>query len=122
MFEIGDYVVNAYNGICEITDIVLMDSSSLNEDKKYYLLIPMGEKTAKVYVPIEKAEQRFRKIIKEAQAWQIIDRIPDIEEIQIKNDKEREQKYKEILRSSDLEKTIGIIKNIYHRKQARTAQ
>ena len=122
MFEIGDYVVNANNGICKITDIVLMDISDSKEDKKYYLLIPMGEKTAKIYVPVEKAGERFRKIIEEAQAWQIIDQIPEIEEIHIKNDKEREQKYKEILRSGDLEKTIGIIKNIYQRKQIRTAQ
>lgn len=122
MFEIGDYVVNANNGICKITDIVLMDISEVKEDKKYYLLIPIGEKTAKVYVPVEKAEQRFRRIIEETQAWQIIDEIPDIEEIHIKNDKEREQKYKEILRSGDLEKTIGVIKNIYRRKQVRTAQ
>ena len=112
MFEIGDYVVNANNGICKITDIVLMDISDSKEDKKYYLLIPMGEKTAKIYVPVEKAGGRFGKIIEEAQAWQIIDQIPEIEEIHIKNDKEREQKYKEILRSGDLEKTIGIIKNI----------
>lgn len=122
MFKIGDYVVNANNGICEITDIVLMNISGDDKDKKYYLLVPLGEKTAKVYVPMEKAEERFRKIIEASKAWQIIDRIPEIEEIHIKNDKEREQKYKEILRSGDLEKTIGIIKNIYQRKQVRTAQ
>lgn len=53
MFKIGDYVVNAKNGVCKIEDIQEMNISGKN--KKYYLLIPQGERSAKVYIPVDTA-------------------------------------------------------------------
>ena len=58
MFKKGDFVVNTNNGICEIKDIVTMNMSGT--DKEYYLLVPINEQTAKVYVPIDLATQRIR--------------------------------------------------------------
>lgn len=122
MFEIGDYVVNATNGICRIQEVVQMDLSGSRQPKDYFLLIPIEEKTAKIYIPLDIAEKRIRPVIGEQEAWNIIRKIPDIQEAWIDNDKEREKKYKEVLSSCDLEKLIGIIKNMYHRREERTSQ
>lgn len=121
MFEIGDYVVNATNGICRIQEIVQMDLSGAKQMKNYFLLIPVEEKTAKVYIPVEIAEKRIRRVIDKDEAWQIIKKIPQIDEAWIDNEKEREKKYKEVIVSCDLERLVGIIKNMYHRRQERTA-
>ncbi len=58
MFEKGSYVVNTNNGICEINDIITMNMGS--GDKEYYVLIPVEESTAKVFLPVDIAEKRIR--------------------------------------------------------------
>ena len=42
MFKIGDYVVNAKNGVCYIEDV--QEISISGENKDYYLLIPQNER------------------------------------------------------------------------------
>ena len=51
-----------------------------------------------------------------------IEKIPSIHEIWINNDKERESRYKEAIKSNDPERIVGIIKLIYHRKKSREEQ
>lgn len=122
MFEIGDYVINANNGICRIEDTVHLELPSVDKNKLYYLLIPIEEKNSKVYIPIDNTNHRIRKIMSEKEAWKVIDEIPLTEEMWIDNDKEREQKYKEAIKSCEPAKLISIIKNLYHRNQNRNEQ
>jgi len=117
MFKKGDFVVSSANGICEITDVVTMNMSGSNKD--YYLLIPLEEQTAKVYIPVDVAEKRIRNILSKEQAWEIIRSIPNIKECWVENEKERERFYKDALASREPERLIGIIKNMYNRRQAR---
>lgn len=117
MFEKGNFVVNANNGICEITDIVTMNMSGSN--KKYYLLVPVDEKTAKVYIPVDLAEQRIRLAMTENEALDFIKDIKDIDEAYLENEKEREKTYKEAISSRDPKRLVGIIKTLYLRKQER---
>lgn len=122
MFEVGDYVVNAANGICQVEEIVQMDLSNSRQMKNYYLIIPIEEKTARVYIPVDTAQKRIRPVINRTEALDIIERMPEIEEAWIDNDKEREKKYKEVISSCELDRLVGIIKNMYHRRQQRNAQ
>lgn len=117
MFEKGNFVVNANNGICEITDIVTMNMSGSNKD--YYLLVPVDEKTAKVYIPVDLAEQRIRLAMTENEALDFIKDIKDIDEAYLENEKEREKTYKEAISSRDPKRLVGIIKTLYLRKQER---
>ena len=121
MFEIGDFVVKANNGICRIDDIGYLDIASANKKRLYFYLVPIEESNTKLYVPVDKKDSGIRKVVTEEEAWKIIDEIPEIEEAWITDDKQREQKYKETIQSCDLEKLISIIKNMYNRKQKRTA-
>lgn len=117
MFEKGNYVINTTNGICEITDIVTMNMSG--SDKDYYLLVPIDEKTAKVYIPVDMAEQRIRLTMTSNEAQEFIHSIKDIHEVYLENEKEREKTYKEALSSRDPKRLVGIIKTLYLRKQER---
>lgn len=117
MFVKGDFVVNSTNGICEIADVVNMNMSGV--DKQYYMLVPVEEKTAKVYIPVDVAESRIRKVMTKEEAWDIIRSISKVEECWVENEKERERIYKEVLGSRDPKRLIGVIKNLYHRNQER---
>ena len=118
MFKKNDFVINTNNGICKIQDIVAMNLSGTTKD--YYLLIPVSEQTAKVYIPVDMAENRIRHVITKDEAWEIIKGIPDIESTWIENEKEREKTYKDALSSRDPKRLIGIIKTLYLRKKERT--
>lgn len=122
MYEIGDYVIKANDGVCKVEDIVHLDIPNTDKNKLYYLLIPMADKGGKLYISTEKGDHSLRKVLSEADAWDIIKKIQDIEAVWISNDKLREQKYKEAIQSCDPIALIGIIKNLYLRKQKRIEQ
>jgi len=117
MFEKGNFVINTTNGICEIKDIVTMNMSGTNKD--YYLLVPLAEKTAKIYIPVDSAGKRIRLVMQETDAWNLIKEIKNVHETYIENDKEREKVYKEALSSGDPIRLVGIIKTLFLRKKER---
>ena len=88
-------------------------------DKEYYLLVPITEQTAKVYIPVDIASQRIRLAMSKKDALELIESIKDIDEAYIENEKEREKTYKEALNSRDPKRLVGIIKTLYLRKQER---
>lgn len=122
MFEIGDFVIKANNGICRVDDIGHLDISSANKERLYFFLTPLNETNSKLYVPTDRADNGLRKVITEDEAWKFIEKIPKISEAGITDDKQREQKYKEAIQSCDLVKLMSIIKSMYVRMQKRTAQ
>ena len=117
MFKSGDYVVNSNNGICKIDGTVTMNTP--NGSKEYYLLIPLNEPSAKIYIPTDTASQRIRFAMNKEQAMQLIENIKNINETYIENDKEREKVYKSAISSCNPQKLVGIIKNLYLRRLER---
>ena len=99
MFEIGDYVLNATNGICKISEIVELDMSGDKKLKSYFLLRPVEEENDRVYIPVDNADKRIRKVITQDEAKAVLDRVPEIEALVVNNEKERETRYKEAVRS-----------------------
>lgn len=118
MFETGNFVVNATNGICEITDIVSMEVAGTK--KEYYLLIPVEEKNAKVYIVVNGAENKIRLVMTKDEAMELVKEIPNIEEAWVENEKERERLYKEAIASRDPKRLVAIIKTLYNRCKERT--
>ena len=121
MYQVGEYVVKINCGICKIEEITHLDMPSVDKNKLYYLLIPKEEEKTKLYVPVESEHPGIRKVMSSERAWEIIEMIPQIETAWIPDDKQREQRYKAALKSSEPEQLIGIIKNIYLRKKKRDA-
>ena len=121
VYQIGDYIVKSTDGVCKVEDILHLNMSGVDCKKEYYLLIPVGEKAEKIYVPVD-TKTNIRKAMTEEEALKLIDKIPEIEEMWVDNEKMREQRYKEAVRSGDPESLISIIKMIYLRKQKRMAQ
>ena len=121
MYQVGAYVVKPNTGICRIEDIVQMDLGGGGE-KQYYMLLPVGDIKAKLYVTVDADRTRLRPIMTKEEAEAFIGRIAGIEAIWVPNDKLREQQYKEAFRTNEPADLVGIIKNLYLRGQARLAQ
>lgn len=121
MYQIGDYVVKVNNGVCQVKDIIEMEQTA-NVRKKYYLMVPRDDVSAKLYVPVDGNGSNVRSVMSAAEAKEFIGRIPMIEEAWIESDKMREQEYKAAIRSGSPEQLVSIIKNIYIRNQRRQEQ
>lgn len=122
MFAVGDYVINANNGICKIEDKVQLNLPMGEKNKLYYLIVPVGEKGTKIYIPVDSDKQRIRKVMNEDEALRIIDEIPGIDATWISNDKQREQTYKEAIFSCEPKRLVGILKCMYLRNRQRNAE
>ena len=119
MFEIGDYVVNATNGICQIKEVVKMDLSGGKQEKEYFYLEPVDEKSAKAYIPLDIAPTRIRKVIDAKKATEVISAVDSIEELLVSSEREREAIYKAAIKSCEPTELVAMIKNIFRRKKER---
>ena len=119
MFEIGDYVLNATNGICKISEIVELDMSGDKQLKSYFLLRPVEEENDRVYIPVDNADKRIRKVITQDEAQAVLDRVPEIEALAVNNEKERETRYKEAVRSCEPDSVISLLKCLHIRNEQR---
>ena len=64
----------------------------------------------------------MRRTISKEEAEQLIDELPRIELLWVPDDKQREAKYKEALRTCDYHTWVSIVKTLYQRKKERIAQ
>ena len=122
MFEIGEYIVYGHNGICKVEYITYLDMSGADKDRLYYVLLPVNTKGGKLYSPVDSNKIKTRKMLTSEEANQLIDEIPEIEQLWVTNDKLREEQYKQAVKGCDCRQWIRIIKTLYLRKQERLAQ
>ena len=119
MYEIGDLIVKENTGVCKVVNIVNLDMSEIDRNKLYYQLTPLEDEKAKIYVSTENACLTTRKIMTMEEAIDLIEHVADVEILAITNDKLREQKYKEIIKSNNPKELIRIIKTTYLRSKER---
>lgn len=122
MFEAGEYIVYGSKGVCRVEEITHIDISGADKDRLYYVLAPMGDSNAKIYAPTDNQKIAMRKVISKEKAEQLIKELPDIDLLWVPDEKQREAKYKEAMRTCDYRSWVSIVKTLYLRKQERTAQ
>lgn len=122
MFEVGEYIVYGSKGVCLVEDITHVDIPGADKDRLYYVLGQMENDTGKIYVPTDNDKVKMRKVISKKAAADLIQEMPQIEQLWIEDDKRREARYKEAMRTCDYHDWVSIIKTLYFRKKERTAQ
>ena len=122
MFEIGEYIVYGSKGVCQIEDISHVDIPGASKDRLYYVLRQHEGGSGKIYVPTDNDKIVMRKVITREAAEDLIRRMPEIEQMWVDNDKQREAMYKETMRTCDYNEWVSMIKTLYFRKRERTAQ
>ena len=122
MFEVGEYIVYGSKGVCRIEDITHINIPGSNKEKLYYVLAPFGDEKGKIYAPTDNEKVAMRKVITRKEAEALIQEMPTIEVLWIPDEKKRELKYKEALKTCDYRAWISIVKTLYNRKKERIAQ
>ncbi|MDD6656359.1 MAG: CarD family transcriptional regulator [Lachnospiraceae bacterium] len=122
MFEVGEYIMCGGHGVCRVVDITGNPIDRLDKERKYYILEPVFEKGSTIYTPVNNEKVLMRKIMDEKDAKELIGHIPEIETVWIKEEKSREQMYKEAIRTYDCQSLVRIIKTLYLRKMDRVSQ
>ncbi|MBE6700874.1 MAG: CarD family transcriptional regulator [Ruminococcaceae bacterium] len=120
MWKINDTVVYGSAGICEISDI--RDENFNGETKKYYILKPIFDDRNTFFVPSfnERLMAKMFPVLNKAEVMAVIKEIPSIAPNWIENDKERQEKYKNILESGDRQAIVGMIKALFERNDTLT--
>lgn len=122
MFGTGDYVVYGHSGICQVMGVTTMDMAGISKERLYYILRPEGKSDGTIYTPVDNGKMVLRKVMTREEAEALIAEIPSIETLEITDDKYREERYKECIKSCECRELIRIIKTIYLRKQERVSQ
>lgn len=122
MFGKGDYIVYGTTGVCRVRDITAMASGETGAEKMYYVLEPVGVAGSRIMTPVEGNKSVLRPVLSRDEAYRLIDGIREVDQLRIADDKQRESRYKEALKTCDCRAWIGIIKTLHFRKQDRLSR
>lgn len=121
MYKNGEYVIYGSKGVCQVGEVTTLKLDNIPKDRQYYVLFPKNN-GGKIYVPVDTAGTKMRKLITKDEAEKLINRIPTIEPIEISNEKLLEETYKKCIRSNECIEWIRLIKCIYSRRQLRLSE
>ncbi|MCC8028639.1 MAG: CarD family transcriptional regulator [Lachnospiraceae bacterium] len=121
MFEKGEYVVYGSKGVCQIQDISPIDIPGADKNRLYYIMRPVQNTNGTVYLPADSTKAVIRRVMSREEARQLIDEIPQIEQLKVPDEKRREASYKEALMTCNVREWVSIIKALYVRRTERLA-
>lgn len=121
MFKVGDLIVYGNTGVCTVEKIGKPELAGV-EEKDYYTLSPYYSKNSKIFTPCDNDKVVMRPVISKKEAEKLLQDIPQIQLLVITDEKKREERYKEIMKSCDCRNFVSILKTIYNRKKVRLAE
>ncbi|MBR6239136.1 MAG: CarD family transcriptional regulator [Lachnospiraceae bacterium] len=121
MFKIGEYVVYGNKGVCQIKSVGPIDMPGVSKDRQYYTMSQVYLKGSTIFTPVDNDTKALRKILTKKQAKELIADIKNIKPDWIKDDKERDRIFTDILRTADCRELCNMIISLYHRKEERIA-
>ena len=110
-YAIGDYVMHESAGVCQVAAIKELALQGKGTEKMYYELDPVFQHDSQVITPVDDKMHRLRDV-KSAD---------EMEVIQEKNERVRQEKMKEQIALFDPRPLAGVVKTVYLRKRARLA-
>ena len=86
-------------------------------------MAPLEDRNGKIYAPTDNAKVAMRKVITRQEAEQLIEEMPQIKELWVANEKQRELQYKEALKTSWISGHGSVLSRHYiSEKKERIAQ
>lgn len=122
MFKVNEYVICAGSGVCEVKAICSNPFDESKPEEKFYILQPVYSKENTVYIPIKHPKILMRRLISKEEAKKLISNIPDLGEVNVENDRQREAEYKNIIHKLDCYELVKMIKTLYARNQKRLSE
>lgn len=116
MFAVGDYMVYGIHGVCEVMNICTSPFDP-SDARTYYALRPYHESSASViYTPVNNEYVVMRALIDHAAADRLIDRLDEIEQINVPAEKARKEAYRTVFGEQTPESCVRIIKTVHNRR------
>ncbi len=121
MFEVGDYVVYGNKGVCQIKSVGPIDLPGVDKDRMYYTMSQVYLRGSTIFTPVDSDRKALRRVLTKSEAKKLIAGIKDIKPQWVKDDKERDKLFTDILRTADCKELCSMIISLYHRKEERIA-
>lgn len=117
--NINDHVYYALNGICEVKDIKNLKIGK--EEKEYYVLNPINSSTT-LFVPTDNLDtlSKIKKILKKEEINNLIKESKNINLEWLKNSKDRNVYFQNLIKKDDLKTSIALINLIYTKQKEDT--
>lgn len=121
-FNINDTVLYCAHGVCKISEITAKRFNGRTIE--YYVLKPVYNDSSTIFVPTDNdaLTDKMHRILSADEIYSLIKSMPDEEQIWIEDERERRDRYKEILSGSDRTELIRLIKTLHLRQQARSGR
>jgi len=110
MFQSDQYIVYGLTGICKVKSVGYLKGDGFDRDKVYYTLEPLHSKGSAIYTPVENNKVRMREVISKEEAMNFIHDIPELDTIDIYDDKRSEPIYREALKLNNFFELLQILK------------
>ena len=112
MFRIDDYIVYGLTGVCKVKGI--KEECFLNYPaQSFYILSPISSPEMTIKVSVAHGNETIRMVHSKDEVNQLIQGIPDLELLWIKDDRERNQKFRCMVKQGNCSDLITIVKTIY---------
>ena len=119
MFEKDQLIMCGGHGVCRVVNVTGNPFDRFDKVRRFYVLEPVFEKASTVYMPVDNEKVVMRRVMNREEAEELIDNMTEIETVWIKEEKGREQMYKDAIRTYDCQSLVQIIKTLYLRRQNR---
>lgn len=116
MFAVGEKVVYGTEGVFTVSEYAASPVDK-NDKRIFYVLRPMhGPESNVIYTPAEGGRVSMRAIMCREDALALIERMPTIETLTVDKEKNRRDRYREIMTDACGDDYVSIIKTIYSRR------
>lgn len=122
MLKVGEKVLYGAAGACTVTEMVTRRFGESQEEKEYYVLTPVRDSRTTLYVPVDNAllQAKIRRLLSPEELKELVHSMPKEEAPWIADEKIRQEKYKNTLKSGNRQELIAMTKALYcHRKQVK---
>lgn len=119
MWKVGDHVQYGTDGVCRITDVQMLDLTGEGEEE-YFILTPLYSKDTTIYLETRDAETKLKKPMSQEEIDEAILQIPGHRMRWIANEKDRQNRFGDILKEGSLVELLCAASALYKKKQEQT--
>lgn len=121
MYKVGQYVVYCGEGVFKVDSIGTLDLSGVSGDDTYYTLLSPFRAGSKVYALVGNEEGKLRDVITKKEAKEVLDNIALFDDIDVPNEKQKDEIYKKLIHKNDFRDLAKIVKTMYVKKVSKIA-
>lgn len=118
MFGSGDVVINGNGVACVIDRMEKMKMPHSKIRKEYYVMHDLIKDDNVYYIPAE-SESSMRSPISKGEAQKLIEGIVELTPVEIKEERFRDNEYRDIIKQSSPENLVSLLKFFVNRKNSR---